>query len=377
MLTKTIDWNENLLESSSQHAAHVQLVACGVIMPSSINACKLRPPNRIDRFQSLLEPRPHKFSNSLGVNHWSLYFIHRPRPPEPRRDLYNSAVVVLHRTGSTSRFTVSFQLVVFIMADCVVCADCCSCCCCGDVCCWWFKIAALWLLAVVVVVAVVIPSDGVPCCCMRICVGLRSPTSLTTALPAMNPLLSTQSICLKFGNWSGVITLNAVPINEPTGSDTGTDTTVPLSVVVATNRVVARWLLCFKDMTILWLSALNRGQYCNEQEIFFVARKFILLLLQHDYSRPDAAINFKSSFLALNIVLSQWFSRLGLFPRLFRHFFFPHSLIVTENELFIAFTTEKLINSHFYLKSGDKMINNHNNWIVFPVTIARNLLVFA
>lgn len=45
------------------------------------------------------------------------------------------------------------------------------------------------------------------------------------------------SICLKCGNWSGVMTLNVVP-NK--GNETGTDTTVPLSVVAATKRVVVR-----------------------------------------------------------------------------------------------------------------------------------------
>lgn len=91
-----------LLESSSQHAEHVQLVACGVNIPSSISACKLRPPYLIERFQSLLDPRPQRFSNSLGVYQVSLCFMHRPRPPEPNRALYSSAVVVLHLIGRTS-----------------------------------------------------------------------------------------------------------------------------------------------------------------------------------------------------------------------------------------------------------------------------------
>lgn len=199
------------LESSSQHAAQVQLVACGVKIPSSISACKLRPPYRIDRFQSLLDPRPHKFSNSLGVNHWSLNFIHRPRPPDPNRDLYNSAVVVLQRTGSTSKFMVSFQLVVHRAVVSVIVVDS-----------WVFVAPAI---------------DSVACCWMTICVAFISP-SPTTALPEMKPLLSTHNICLKCGNWSGVMTLNAVPISEPIGRDTGTETTVLPASDVATRRVV-------------------------------------------------------------------------------------------------------------------------------------------
>lgn len=50
-------------------------------------------------------------------------------------------------------------------------------------------------------------------------------------------MLIYHSICLKCGNWSGVMTLKVVPNN---GNETGTDTTVPLSVVAATKRVVVR-----------------------------------------------------------------------------------------------------------------------------------------
>lgn len=176
-----------------------------------MSACKLRPPYRIDRFQSLLDPRPHKFSNSLGVNHWSLNFIQRPRPPEPNRDLYNSAVVVLQRTGNTSRFIVSFQLVVHRAVVSVIVVDS-----------WVFVAPAI---------------DSVACCWMTMCVAFMSP-SPTTAFPEMKPLLSTHNICLKCGNWSGVMTLNAVPINEPIGRDTGTETTVLPASDVATKRVV-------------------------------------------------------------------------------------------------------------------------------------------
>lgn len=256
------------LESSSQHAAHVQLVACGVIIPSSISAWRLRPPYRIDRFQSLLEPRPHKFSNSLGVNHWSLYFMHRPRPPEPNRDLNSSAVVVLHRIGNTSRFIVSFQLVGKMASWSVCCCCCCwcwfcvcvcCCCCCCCCACWFWCCSELRAAASCCCPLFVdMVSDVGACCCMTICVGFISPpTSLTTALPDRKPLLSTHSICLKCGSWSGVITLKAVPINEPTGSDTGTETTVPLSVVAATKRVVVRWTPCFTDINFDFLSCLN------------------------------------------------------------------------------------------------------------------------
>lgn len=228
-----------LLESSSQHAAQVQLVACGVRMPSSISACKLRPPYRIERFQSLLDPRPHKFSNSLGVNHWSLYLMHRPRPPDPRRALTSSAVVVLQRTGNVSMFMVSFQLVVHCCCDIVW-----TCCCC----CWWSVMVVDSCVLVPVVVVMV--SFGPCCCCcwwITMWVAFISPsTSPTTALPEMKPLLSTQSICLKWGNWSGVMTLKAVPMSDPTGSETGTDTTVLPPSDVVTRRVCCT---CYKKKT--------------------------------------------------------------------------------------------------------------------------------
>lgn len=56
-------------DSSSQQAAHVQLMACGNKIPSYINVCKLRPPNLMLLFQSLLEALPQRASNSLGVYH--------------------------------------------------------------------------------------------------------------------------------------------------------------------------------------------------------------------------------------------------------------------------------------------------------------------
>jgi hypothetical protein len=79
--------------SSSQHAEQVQLVACGVRIPSSIKVCRLLPPNLILLFQSLLDARPQSASNSLGVYHESANLIQRPRPPEPNRCLCNSALV--------------------------------------------------------------------------------------------------------------------------------------------------------------------------------------------------------------------------------------------------------------------------------------------
>jgi hypothetical protein len=79
--------------SSSQHAEQVQLVACGVRIPSSINVCRLRPPNLILLFQSLLDARPQSASNSLGVYHISANLMQRPRPPDPNRCLCNSALV--------------------------------------------------------------------------------------------------------------------------------------------------------------------------------------------------------------------------------------------------------------------------------------------
>ena len=67
--------------SSSQQAAHVQEVACGSRIPSSIKQCNVRPPNRMLLFQSLLLARPQADSNSLGVYHLSLTRMHRPLPP--------------------------------------------------------------------------------------------------------------------------------------------------------------------------------------------------------------------------------------------------------------------------------------------------------
>lgn len=81
-------------DSSSQQAAHVQLIACGNKTPSYINVCKLRPPNRILLFQSLLEALPQRASNSLGVYHWFPNLIHLPRQPEPNFFLCSSALVV-------------------------------------------------------------------------------------------------------------------------------------------------------------------------------------------------------------------------------------------------------------------------------------------
>ena len=170
----------NLLASSSQQAEHVQLVACGVNTPSSMSACRLRPPYRIDLFQSwnwifgiffrkidillistLLDPRPHRFSNSLGVYQLSLCLILLPRPPEPSRTLNSSAVVVLHRIGRMSMFIgCSAQLPLeldewwllfplfwwFWLLTC--CSTCCNCCCtsaaiCSAVLCCWMTMVLM------------------------------------------------------------------------------------------------------------------------------------------------------------------------------------------------------------------------------------------
>lgn len=174
---------KNSLESSSQQAEQVQLVACGKRIPSSIKAWRLRPPKRIDLFQSLLEPRPHKFSNSLGVSHCSLYLIHLPRPPEPKRLLYNSAVVVLHRIGRTSMFIVSVQPWLALWSD-----------------------FSTWCVDVEVVTV-----SGTECCCITMC-------AVFISSPADRKLYW-------FGNVS--MTLSDPKENEPPCRDTGTDTTCP------------------------------------------------------------------------------------------------------------------------------------------------------
>lgn len=60
-------------------------------------------------FQSLLEALPQSASNSLGVYHVLPSLMHRPRPPDPKRALCNSAEVFLHRTGSTGRLAASLH----------------------------------------------------------------------------------------------------------------------------------------------------------------------------------------------------------------------------------------------------------------------------
>ena len=69
-------------DSSSQHDAHVQDAAWGVRIPSSIRQNNVLPPYRILLFQSLLLPRPHKFSNSEGVYQLPSYLMHLPLPPD-------------------------------------------------------------------------------------------------------------------------------------------------------------------------------------------------------------------------------------------------------------------------------------------------------
>lgn len=64
---------------------------------------------RILRFQSLLEARPHRASNSEGVYQVSPNLTQRPRPPEPNLFLWSSALVFLHLTGRTGWCTDSFH----------------------------------------------------------------------------------------------------------------------------------------------------------------------------------------------------------------------------------------------------------------------------
>lgn len=98
--------------SSSQHAAHVQDVAWGFKICSSIRVCRLLPPNRILRFQSLLDARPQRASNSLGVYQSDPSLMQRPLPPDPNLLLCNSAFVFLHLTGRTAKFADSDQLYI-------------------------------------------------------------------------------------------------------------------------------------------------------------------------------------------------------------------------------------------------------------------------
>lgn len=114
----------NVPVSSSQHELHVQLVACGVNIPSLISVCILWPPKRIERFQSLLDARPHAVSNSRGVNHSLPIFMQRPLPPEPSRVLCSSAEVFLQRTGNTGIWAASAH----IEAACATGPDCCCSC---------------------------------------------------------------------------------------------------------------------------------------------------------------------------------------------------------------------------------------------------------
>ena len=82
-LNKFLDCHHTTV-SSSQQAAHVQEVACGCSIPSSIKHCKALPPYRTLLFQSLLLARPHTASNSLGVYQFPSILMHLPLPPEIR-----------------------------------------------------------------------------------------------------------------------------------------------------------------------------------------------------------------------------------------------------------------------------------------------------
>uniref|UniRef100_A0A182JAB5 Uncharacterized protein n=1 Tax=Anopheles atroparvus TaxID=41427 RepID=A0A182JAB5_ANOAO len=205
-------------DSSSQQAEQVQLVACGVRMPSSMSVCKLRPPYRIERFQSLLDPRPQMFSNSLGVYQVSLCLMHFPRPPEPSRLLYSSPVVVLQRTCSTSTLARWLASALLLSTRYSWVEPC------WEPCCW--PLFCDWLLSTST------PSSWSPalCCWMTMWVCFSSPPrSPTTVLLETNPLLSTHIIGLKCCIWSEVSTLKvAPPISVPTGRETGTCTTCVL-----------------------------------------------------------------------------------------------------------------------------------------------------
>lgn len=139
-MTIYFDWNiitqiynmlstnvNNLLTalSSSQQAAQVQEVAWGFKICSSMRVCKLLPPNRILRFQSLLDALPQRASNSLGVYHSVPSLIQRPLPPDPNLLLCNSAFVFLHLTGNTAKLADSDQLYIGweLGVDTWICSD--------------------------------------------------------------------------------------------------------------------------------------------------------------------------------------------------------------------------------------------------------------
>lgn len=111
--------------SSSQQAAQVQEVACGFKICSSMSVCRLLPPNRILRFQSLLDARPQNASNSLGVCQSWPSLMHRPLPPDPNLLLCSSAFVFLHLTGRTAKFADSDQLYTgwVLGVDTCICSD--------------------------------------------------------------------------------------------------------------------------------------------------------------------------------------------------------------------------------------------------------------
>lgn len=139
-MTIYFDWNiitqiynilstniNNLLTalSSSQQAAQVQEVAWGFKICSSMRVCRLLPPNRILRFQSLLDALPQRASNSLGVYHSVPSLIQRPLPPDPNLLLCNSAFVFLHLTGNTAKLADSDQLYIGweLGVDTWICSD--------------------------------------------------------------------------------------------------------------------------------------------------------------------------------------------------------------------------------------------------------------
>ncbi|TGZ51690.1 hypothetical protein DBV15_03906 [Temnothorax longispinosus] len=93
---------------------HNNLVAALIVIAAVTRSLDLvlLPPNRMLRFQSLLDALPQRASNSLGVYQSEPSLIHRPLPPEPNLLLCNSAFVFLHLIGSTARFAESDQLYI-------------------------------------------------------------------------------------------------------------------------------------------------------------------------------------------------------------------------------------------------------------------------
>lgn len=139
--------------------------------------------------------------------------MHRPRPPLPSRFLYSSAVVVLQRTGSTSMFRISFQLVELLLEVPVELPS---------------PPPPLPLVSgwsppplrsapsgftpsSAVEESVVLPSSVVAGW-NTMCVALPSPVRSPITLPEMKPLLSTQIIGLKCISCSGVMTLYVLPL---------------------------------------------------------------------------------------------------------------------------------------------------------------------